>query len=434
MFVQCAAATISIRQQSDAMLARALRFELFIAARYLRAKRRQAIVGFITAFSVLGIMAGVAALIVALAITNGMRRDLQQRLLGATSHIELMRAQADGIHDWRALNSRLAAQPHVTAAAPAIYGQALISRGARAGGALVKGVIPAEEERVSDILHFVTEGSAAPLSSPTPLSGQPPILLGKDLAESLGATVGSIVLVTSPQGELTPVGILPKYQRFQVAGIIHSGFYEYDSSWAFTRLEDAQRLFGEPDIVSVIAFKVDDLNAADTIATQLEQAAGKGFMTTTWMQQNRELFHALKEEQIVTFIVLALIVLVAALNILTSLTMMVMEKTRDIAVLMAMGVRRRQIRRIFILQGLLVGVIGTFLGLVLGYTIAWTGGHFHFIHMSAEVYSLDTLPFAPRVMDGVVVAAVALAVSLLATIYPSRAAAGIHPAEALRYE
>jgi len=415
------------------MLARALRFELFIAARYLRAKRRQALVGFITAFSVLGITAGVAALIVALAITNGMRRDLQQRLLGATSHIELMRTQGDGIHNWRPLTSRLATQPRVTAAAPALYGQALISRGARAGGALVKGVLPDQEERVSDILRFVSEGTAAPLSAPTQ-PALPPILLGKDLAESLGATVGSIVLVTSPQGELTPVGILPKYQRFQVAGIIHSGFYEYDSAWAFTRLEDAQRLFGEPDVVSVIAFKVDDLNAADTIASQLEQAAGSGFSTTTWMQQNRELFRALKLEQIVTFIVLALIVLVAALNILTSLTMMVMEKTRDIAVLMAMGVRRQQIRRVFMLQGLLVSVIGTALGLALGYGLAWAGGHFHFIHMSAEVYSLDTLPFAPRLVDGIVVAAVALAVSLLATIYPSRAAANIHPAEALRYE
>jgi lipoprotein-releasing system permease protein len=411
-----------------------LRFELFIAARYLRAKRRQAIVGFITAFSVLGIMAGVAALIIALAITNGMRRDLQQRLLGATSHIELMRAQGDGIHDWRALTSRMATQPHVASVAPALYGQALISRGARAGGALIKGVMPEQEERVSDILHFVSQGSAAPLSSATVPGSQPPILLGKDLAESLGATVGSIVMVTSPQGELTPVGILPKYQRFQVVGIIHSGFYEYDSAWAFTRLDDAQHLFGEPDIVSVLAFKVDDLNAAESIAAQLEQAAGKGFSTTTWMAQNRELFRALKEEQIVTFIVLALIVLVAALNILTSLTMMVMEKTRDIAVLMAMGVRRGQIRRIFMMQGLLVSVIGTILGLVLGYALSWAGGHYHFIHMSAEVYSLDTLPFAPRLMDGVVVAAVALAVSLLATIYPSRAAAGIHPAEALRYE
>ncbi len=411
-----------------------MRFELFIAARYLRAKRRQALVGFITAFSVAGIMAGVAALIVALAITNGMRQDLQQRLLGATSHVELMRTQSDGIRDWRPLAANLSTQPHVLAVAPALYGQALISRGARAGGALVKGVLPAQEERVSDILHFVKEGSAAPLSSDANPSGLPPILLGKDLAASLDATVSSTVLVTSPQGELTPMGILPKYQRFNVAGIIHSGFYEYDSAWAFTRLDDAQRLFGEPDIVSVIDFKLDDLNQANAVAEEIEKAAGPGFMTTTWIQQNRELFRALKLEQVVTFIVLALIVVVAALNILTSLTMMVMEKTKDIAVLMAMGVRQRQIRRIFILQGLLVSVIGTFLGMVLGYALAWVGAHYHFIHLSAEVYSLDTLPFVPRLRDGVLVAAVSLGMSLLATIYPSRSAAGIHPAEALRYE
>jgi lipoprotein-releasing system permease protein len=379
-------------------------------------------------------MAGVAALIVALAITNGMRQDLQQRLLGATSHVELMRTESDGIRDWRPLADRLAQQPHVLAVAPALYGQALISRGARAGGALVKGVLPAQETRVSDILSFVKEGSAAPLSRADNPGGMPPILLGKDLAASLGATVGSTVLVTSPQGELTPMGILPKYQRFNVAGIIHSGFYEYDSAWAFTRMDDAQRLFGEPDVASVIDFKLDDLNAANAVGSQLEKVAGPGFMTTTWIQQNRELFRALKLEQIVTFIVLALIVLVAALNILTSLTMMVMEKTKDIAVLMAMGVRQRQIRRIFILQGLLVSVIGTFLGLVLGYALAFAGGHYHFIHLSAEVYSLDTLPFVPRLQDGIAVALVSLVLSLLATIYPSRAAASIHPAEALRYE
>jgi lipoprotein-releasing system permease protein len=411
-----------------------LRFELFIAARYLRARRRQALVGFITIFSVLGITAGVAALILALAITNGMERDLQQRLLGATSHVELMRTQGDGIRNWRSLTDRMASEPHVAAVAPALYGQALISRGARAGGALVKGVIPKEERRVSDILSFVESGSAAPLSAPVKAGELPPILLGRDLAASLGATVGSAVLVTSPQGELTPVGILPRYQRFDVVGILHSGFYEYDSAWAFTRLQDAQHLFGEPDIVSVLAFRLDDLNAAASIAPQLEQAAGKGYMTTTWMQQNRELFRALRLEQIVTFIVLALIVLVAALNILTSLTMMVMEKTKDIAVLMAIGVRQSQVRRIFMLQGLLVSFIGTALGLLVGYALAWAGGHYHFIHLSAEVYSLDTLPFAPRVQDGVIVAAVAIAISLLATLYPSRTAGAVAPAEALRYE
>jgi lipoprotein-releasing system permease protein len=262
----------------------------------------------------------------------------------------------------------------------------------------------------------------------------PALVLGKDLAEQIGAQVGDSVLITSPQGELTPLGLEPQYQRFRVAGIFHSGFYQYDSAMAFMRLADAQRLFSEPDLLSVISFKVDDLDRAPQIAQEIEKAAGKGFMTNNWMEENRELFRALKEEQVVTFIVIALIVIVAALNILIALTMMVMEKTRDIAVLMSFGVQRGQIRRVFLMQGLLISLIGTAAGLILGYVAAWAGGYYHFIHLSAEVYSIDTLPFAPRPMDGVIVAAVSIGISLLATLYPSSAAARVLPAEALRYE
>jgi lipoprotein-releasing system permease protein len=413
-----------------------MRFELFIAARYLRAKRRQAVVGVITAISVIGVAAGVASLIIALAITNGMRRDLQERLLGSTAHIELMRVAADGIKDWRPLLERLRRTPHVTAAAPGLYGQVLISRGARSGGGLIKGVIPADEKTVGDLLQKIDEGSAdalGPVDSAV-VQGVPPIVIGKDLAETLGAKVGDSVLVTSPQGGLSPLGLMPKYQKSIVVGIFKSGFYQYDSSYAFMRLKDSQRLFSEPDLISVISFKVDDLYKADQIARAIEQEAGKGFQTTSWMEQNRELFRALKLEQIVTFIVLALIVCVAALNILIALTMMVMEKTRDIAVLMSFGVTEMQVRRIFLLQGLLISVIGTLLGLILGYGVSWVGGHYQFIHLDAAVYSLDYLPFAPRVWDGVIVAAVSLGVSLIATLYPSGSAAKVLPAEALRYE
>jgi lipoprotein-releasing system permease protein len=417
-----------------------MRFEFFIAARYLRAKRRQAVVGIITVISVIGVTAGVASLIIALAITNGMRRDMQERLLGSTAHIDLMRVAADGIKDWRPLLERLRALPHVTAAAPGLYGQVLISRGARSGGGLIKGVIPAEERTVGDLLQKVQDGSAEPLNPApaapaegTTVQALPPIVIGNDLAETIGAKVGDAVLVTSPQGELTPLGLVPKYQRCVVAGIFKSGFYQYDASYAFMRLMDAQRLFSEPDLISVISFKVDDLYKADRIAREIEQAAGKGFQTTNWMEQNRELFRALKLEQIVTFIVLALIVCVAALNILIALTMMVMEKTRDIAVLMSFGVTEMQVRRIFLLQGLLISVIGTALGLALGYAVSWVGGHYRF-PLDAAVYSLDYLPFAPRVWDGVIVATVSLGVSLIATMYPSGNAAKVLPAEALRYE
>jgi lipoprotein-releasing system permease protein len=403
-----------------------MRFELYIAARYLRAKRRQAVVGVVTTISIAGVAAGVAALIIALAITNGMRSDLQGRLLGASAHVDLMRVQSDGIRNWQPLVERLRHVPHVTAAAPGIYGQVLVSRGPRAGFALIKGIVPAEERTVSSLLDTITTGSARDLdpeaATEQPLPGQsqinvpyPPLVLGKDIAETIGAQVGDSVLVTSPQGELTPLGLAPK-------------------AMAFMRLSDAQRLFSEPDLLSVISFKVDDLYRAPEIGKAIEQAAGKGYMTTNWMETNRELFRALKLEQVVTFIIIALIVIVAALNILIALTMMVMEKTRDIAVMMSFGVEPAQVRRIFLLQGFLISVIGTVLGLALGYLAAWAGGHYHFIHLSAEVYSIDTLPFAPRPLDGLIVSVVSIGISLLATLYPSSAASRILPAEALRYE
>jgi lipoprotein-releasing system permease protein len=449
-----------------------MRFELFIATRYLRAKRRQAFIGVITGISILGVAAGVASLIVALAINNGFRQDLQSRLLGSTAHISLLRIQSDGISDWRPLLDKLSKQPHVVAAAPAIYEQVLISRGPRARGAVLKGMLPQYERKVSDLLQTVTLGSAAAIDAPASVetgvspvqagsktrpsttasdspddltsvhqrqAAMPPIILGHDMAEEIGATVGSVVLVTSPQGELTPFGMVPKYIRFHVAGIFNSGFFDYDSSWAFIRLSAAQELFGLGDVISVIQFKIDDIYRAADVAHQLEQSAdlisgSHGFMATNWMEQNKPLFRALRLERVVTFITIGLIVFVAALNILISLIMMVMEKTKDIAVLMSLGTKKKQIRRVFIAQGVLIGVIGTVIGLIVGYAISYAGGHYHFIALSAEVYSIDYVPFAPRLIDGLIVALVSIGISFIATIYPSWSAARILPAEALRYE
>jgi len=416
-----------------------MRFELFLAARYLKAKRRQAVVGVVTTISIAGVAAGVAALVIALAITNGMKRDLQDRLLGSSAHVQLMRVKDDGIRDWQPLINRLQRLPHVTAAAPGLYEQVLVARGARDGGALLEGIVPAQEQTVSDLLTSATPGSVQalePQAGPAAAPGTdlPPIVLGKELADTVGANIGDSVMVISPQGEMTPIGVFPKVVRFRLAGTFHSGFYQYDAQEGFLRLADAQRLFDEPDLLSVISFKVDNLDHAPAIASTIEQAVGKGYMTTNWMEQNRELFRALKLEQVVTFIVIALIVIVAALNILIALTMMVMEKTRDIAVMMSFGVEPGQVRRIFLMQGLLISIIGTAIGLALGYFAAWAGGHYHFIHLSAEVYSIDTLPFAPRPLDGLIVAAVSIGISLLATLYPSSAAASVLPAEALRYE
>jgi lipoprotein-releasing system permease protein len=313
------------------------------------------------------------------------------------------------------------------------------AHGARAGYALIEGVIPNDEVRVSTVLRSATPEALKALqpranASVPDNSGPPPIVLGKDLADSIGVSVGDAIRVISPQGELTPMGIVPKYVNFKLVGTYHTGFYQYDSAWGYVRLADAQRLYAEPDLVTAISFRVDDLNRAAEIGKAIEQAAGPGFMTTNWMEQNRELFRALRLEQVVTFIVIGLIVVVAALNILIALTMMVMEKTRDIAVLMSFGVDPMQVRNIFLMQGFLISVIGTIFGLALGYIASWAGGYYHFIHLSAEVYAIDTLPFAPRVMDGVIVAAVSIGISLLATLYPSLAAARILPAEALRYE
>jgi lipoprotein-releasing system permease protein len=444
-----------------------MRFELFIATRYLRAKRRQAFIGIITGISIVGVAAGVASLIIALAINNGFRQDLQERLIGSTSHVSLLRIADDGIKDWPPLLDRLSKQPHVVATAPAIFEQVLISRGPRACGAVLKGMIPADERRVGDLLNTIKEGSAGALEEVAPniekdpvwtgaspvqgmsaieespdsltgvharLAAMPPIILGKDMADNLGASVGSVVLVTSPQGELTPFGMVPKYSRFRVVGIFNSGFYDYDSSWAFTRLSDAQRLFGLGDLISVIEFKVDDMDKAEIVARQLEDAAGKGFMTNNWKDTNRALFHALNMERLVTYITTGLIVFVAALNILISLIMMVMEKTKDIAVLMSMGTRKSQVRNVFIAQGVLIGVIGTLIGLLLGYAISYAGGHYHSIPLSPEVYSIDYVPFAPRLKDGIFVALGAIGISLVATLYPSWSAGRILPAEALRYE
>lgn len=430
-----------------------MQFELFVAARYLRAKRRQAVIGIITLISIVGVAAGVASLIIALAINNGFRQDLQDRLLGSMSHVNLLRVESDGIRDWEPLLQRLDKEPHVVAGAPAMYEQVLISRGAHAQGAVLKGIIPGYERKVSDILDSIRSGSAAPLdpTSPekssdamdsaesNPLSARvtaslPPIILGQDMANSLGAQVGSLVTVTSPQGELTPFGIVPKYARFKVVGIFSSGFYDSDNTWGFIRLADAQKLFDLGNVVSVLEFKVDDIYKADQIGRELEKAAGKGFMSTNWMEQNRALFRALRLERLVTFITIGLIVFVAALNILISLIMMVMEKTRDIAVLVSMGAKKRQVRRIFMYQGLLIGVIGTVIGLMLGYGISFVAGHYRLFSLSAEVYSIDYVPFAPRVLDGVLVACIAIGISFVATLYPSWSAASVLPAESLRYE
>ena len=409
-----------------------MKFEFFVAWRYLSAKRRQAAVSVITAISVIGVMAGVAALVVALAINNGFRIEMEQRLLGASADISLLRKENDGIKDYDALAGKLAKVPGVVATAPGLYEQVLISSQSRAQGVVIKGVDARREVRVGNLLTKLREGSLDGLEKDFPDAD--PLIVGSELAKSLGLFVGDTVLVTSPQGYMTPLEVVPKFKHFRVVGVFESGFYDFDATWAFTNLSAAQRLFDLASVVSVIQFKIENIYQAEEVAAAIRAAAGPGFETSTWMEQNRSLFNALRLERLVTVLTIGLIELVAALNIFITLTMMVMEKHRDIAVLMSMGARQGQVRRVFMLHGLLIGALGTATGLALGYGLAWLGDHYRLIPLDAQVYGLAFVPFRAHGLDGLGIALAAMAISFVATIYPARAAARLNPVEILRYE
>ena len=409
-----------------------MNFEFFMALRYLRAKRRQAAISIITVISVLGVMAGVCALVISLAINNGFREELESSLLGATANINLLRKENDGIRNFDQLSKRLAQLPCVVATAPSIYEEVLVSHGSRAQGVVLKGVEPAQEVKVGTLLRHLREGSLAAMSETFPDADA--IILGKDLAAALGVYVGDKVTVTSPQGYLTPLEVVPKTRHFRVVGVFDSGFYDFNATWAFTNLAAAQRLFDLADVVSVIEFKIDDVYRAPEVADEIRRAAGSGFDTTTWIEQNHSLFSAMRLERLVTILTIGLIVVVAALNIFTALVMMVMEKNRDIAVLMSMGARQRQVWAVFTLHGVAIGGLGTILGLILGYGVAWLGNTYKLFPLDAEVYALSSVPFHAHPLDGVWIAAAAITISFLATLYPSLAAARLNPVEILRYE
>ena len=409
-----------------------MRFEIFVALRYLKAKRRQSVISVVTVISILGVMAGVCALVVALAINNGFREELEKSLLGATANVNLLRSKNDGIKDYEALTARLSSLPHVAACAPALYGEVLGSFHSRAQGVVLKGVDPQREIHVGDLLMRLREGTLEGLSQT--FADADPIILGKELAKSLGAYVGDTILITSPQGYLTPLEVVPKFRHFRVVGVFDSGFYDFDATWAFTTLPAAQRLFDLADVASVIEFKIDDIYRAASVAEQIREAAGKGFETTTWMEQNHSLLSALRLERLVTILTIGLIVVVAALNIFITLAMMVMEKNRDIAVLMSMGARKRQVWAVFTLHGLLIGAFGSLLGLILGYGTSWLGGRYKLVPLQADVYALASVPFHARPWDGVWITLAALSISFLATLYPSLSAARLDPVEILRYE
>jgi lipoprotein-releasing system permease protein len=409
-------------------------FELFVARRYLKARRKEAVISVITAISILGVSAGVMALVVALAINNGFRDTLQSNLLGAMAHINVQeKVPGNGIENWEALAARIRQVTHVTAAGPALYSPIFFSGPVQSQGGILKGVDIATELQISDTLRHLKTGSVDRLRA-APDGGVPGIILGARLAEDIGILQNSMVNVTSPQGELTPLGPRPSIRRFRAVGIFESGFYDIDDRWAYTSLTAAQQALSLPDVVNQIEVKLDDLNRAPEVARAIERIAGRKYATTTWMERNRQLLNALKMEKAVTVVTIGLIELVAALNILITLVMMVMEKYRDIAVLMSMGARRAQIRRIFMLQGVLIGVVGTTIGLAVGYALCYFADRYRWIRLDEQVYALSFVPFEPRWVDGLWVAAAAILVSFLATIYPARSATRIAPAEVLRYE
>lgn len=409
------------------------RFEVFVARRYLRAKRKEAVISVVTVISVLGVAAGVMALIVALAINNGFRNELQKNLLAATAHVDILEQQSggSGIANWRELLPRFRALPHVVGASPALYSVVFLSGPSLAHGAVLKGIDVTSELDTTDMLKRLKQGSLARLRDTGAFPG---IILGSGLAKATGMTLESVVTLTSPQGELTPFGPQPNIRKFRVVGIFESGFFQYDDNWAFTSLTSAQQVLSLPDVVNEIVLKLDDLDLAPHVAREAAKIAGPGLIATNWQEQNRQLLNAFQMEKRVTIVTIGLIQLVAALNILISLVMMVMEKYKDIAVLMSMGARRAQIRQIFILQGVLIGIVGTAFGLIAGYTICYFADHYRWITLDEQVYSLSYVPFQPRLGEGVVVAIVAILISFLATIYPARSASRLAPTEILRYE
>lgn len=407
-----------------------MRFEWFVARRYLRSPYRPAVLRLVTLFSVVGVSAGVATLVVALAMNTGFRETLQDRLLGVQAHISLTHPGA-AIRDYEALAAKLAKIPGVRSVTPAAYQTVLMSFGGEALGVVAKGVEPERERRGDEALQRIVEGSA---DFKPDANGIEALIVGKQLADDWRMAPGDYVTLTSPQGRLTPYGLIPRTRRFRVAGIFDSGFYDYDKSWCFLTLPAAQSLAGTSDVVNVLEFRVENPERAGEIARQAEKIAGSDFLASTWMEQNLALFRALKLEKLVTAIFIGLITFVAGLNILVVLSMTVTDKARDIAVLMSMGTRSEQIRQIFLWQGIAVGATGTLIGLCAGYAFALIAGHYRMIPLDPQIYAVSYVPFHPSATDGLWITLAAMGISLAATILPARAASLLLPVEILRYE
>jgi lipoprotein-releasing system permease protein len=408
-----------------------MQFEWFVAQRYLRSPYRPAVLRLVTLFSMIGVAAGVATLVIALSMNTGFRETLQERLLGVTAHVSLTRPGTSGIKNYEAVATKLAEATGARSVTPAIYQTVLLSFAGQARGVVTKGIDPERERKSDQALQRIIAGK---LDFSQDGDGIDALLIGKQIAEEWKVSPGDYVTLTSPQGRLTPFGLMPRTRRFRVAGVFDSGFYDYDENWCFLTLAAAQGLSGAGEVVNVIEFRLRQPEHAGEIAEQVRQAAGPGFSTTTWMEENRALFRALRLEKLVTAIFIGLITFVAGLNILVVLSMTVTDKARDIAVLRSLGARREQIRTIFLWQGISIGTAGTLVGLLIGYSFSFVAGNYHLIPLDPQVYAVSYVPFHPSVFDGLWITTAAMGISMAATILPARAAVRLLPVEILRYE
>ncbi|MFV0422905.1 lipoprotein-releasing ABC transporter permease subunit [Oleidesulfovibrio sp.] len=408
-----------------------MRFELFVALRYLFARRRQTFISVISIISVLGVALGVASLIVVLGVMNGFTVDIREKILGVNAHVITL-AAGGGVSDYPQLIKKLDGIPQVKGATPFIYSEVMLSTRYGVKGVVLRGVDPATAPSVLGIADRMVSGSLADLER----EGSPGVVIGKELAKRLGIIVGSRVNLLSPSGEKTSAGFTPRILAFKVVGIFSTGMFEYDSSLGFVSLDSARELLGMPEgTVSGLEIVVDDIYSADKVATQVTEAlGGYPFYSRNWMEMNANLFAALKLEKVGMSIMLTLIVLVGSFSIITTLVMLVMEKSRDIAIMMSMGATKTNIRRIFMLQGSIIGLVGTSLGFVLGMGVCWLLKRYQFIKLPPGVYSMDHLPVLLQWQDLVAIGIGAMLLCFLATIYPARQASSLEPAEALRYE
>jgi lipoprotein-releasing system permease protein len=408
-----------------------MKFEWLVALRYLRSPNRPAVLRLVTLLAIIGVTAGVTTLVVALSMNSGFRQAISDRLLSVTADVNLKPLSPNGVRDYRPLMGKLSGTPGVRSIEPAVYDEVLLSFGIHARGIVLKGVDPALELKASGALRHIVSGSA---SFSRDADGIPALLVGRLMAADLKISVVDYATPISQEGNLTPFGMLPHPKRFRVAGVFNSGFYDYDANWAFANLASAQALAGVGDVVSLLEVHTTNQDDARKVADELLKRAGPGFTATTWMDENRPLFNALSLEKLVTALFIGLITFVAGLNILVVLMMTVTERARDIAVLMAMGARRRQIRKIFLAQGLAVSIVGIIVGLALGYSASSVANKWKLIPLNPQVYAIPYVPFHANALDALWIAATALAISVAATILPARAATKILPVEILRFE